>query len=579
MASFSASKFRNLFVKPKPNIEAVKRASVQSGNAVASAVNSQRGTAAAAVVASRPLNVTSTSKEKENAEVNDPATPSPVTTATETGNNAYSSAAEDAAMLINTPPGQVATLASSRKPNIPSISTNSSPNKKNVDESTRQVSFAVPPPPPPPPPPQRERNLSGRGTISKEKEKPVRQRYKKGNAPPERSKMTMFDLIYWNPEGSPMVYDGDSSETIVNEVVEDCQRLDEEAVDDPEYNEDSRDRSSSVADDDENNSIAPKVKIGPDGSLIIDEQSLVIQTSAAKRGLPTVNVRESSSTCNYNSFRKKKPTRTWSDNETSKFYMALSTVGTDFSMMQNLFPKRERHELKLKYKREEKCNKVLVDKAIHGQQQYDLSIFEEDNSENENPEVTKKTPKRKRASGEGRKKNVTRSRKKKVRLQDESDAENEPDSVNSVVNSVGSGDPSYVPEVIDSSCFTEASNESTHVPVAAEQSEPDKVGENSTEEEDLSLDNVLKKTRSGRQPKKRVPYTADEQTQKRNKKLDVTQHENDLPHHIVDHGALANDDELTIEERIALLHGVVNVQPIEVSAESVETDYVPLINV
>jgi len=34
--------------------------------------------------------------------------------------------------------------------------------------------------------------------------------------------------------------------------------------------------------------------------------------------------------------------------ETKKFYVALSTVGTDFSLMSNLFPKRSRVELKVK---------------------------------------------------------------------------------------------------------------------------------------------------------------------------------------------------------------------------------------
>lgn len=46
------------------------------------------------------------------------------------------------------------------------------------------------------------------------------------------------------------------------------------------------------------------------------------------------------------------------------FYKALNSIGTDFALMEALFPGRSRANLKNKFKREEKINKVLIDKAL-----------------------------------------------------------------------------------------------------------------------------------------------------------------------------------------------------------------------
>ena len=50
--------------------------------------------------------------------------------------------------------------------------------------------------------------------------------------------------------------------------------------------------------------------------------------------------------------------------DTAKFYMALSAVGTDFTMINAMFPKRTRQQIKNKFKREERLNRIALDKAI-----------------------------------------------------------------------------------------------------------------------------------------------------------------------------------------------------------------------
>lgn len=61
--------------------------------------------------------------------------------------------------------------------------------------------------------------------------------------------------------------------------------------------------------------------------------------------------------------------------ETARFYRALSMLGTNFSLMERLFPNRPRVELKRKFKNEEKTNPQLVDKIISNQIPFDPAQF------------------------------------------------------------------------------------------------------------------------------------------------------------------------------------------------------------
>lgn len=50
-------------------------------------------------------------------------------------------------------------------------------------------------------------------------------------------------------------------------------------------------------------------------------------------------------------------------------------LGTDFSLMENLFPNRSRFELKRKFKIEEKINRDLIDRTIASQKPFDPTVF------------------------------------------------------------------------------------------------------------------------------------------------------------------------------------------------------------
>ena len=53
-------------------------------------------------------------------------------------------------------------------------------------------------------------------------------------------------------------------------------------------------------------------------------------------------------------------------------------MGTDFSIMQQLFPQRTRADLHKKFKKEERKNPHLVERAMTDNMQYDLTIFDGD---------------------------------------------------------------------------------------------------------------------------------------------------------------------------------------------------------
>ncbi|XP_054813271.1 transcription factor TFIIIB component B'' [Prosopis cineraria] len=68
---------------------------------------------------------------------------------------------------------------------------------------------------------------------------------------------------------------------------------------------------------------------------------------------------------NYQSFMDKKPRGKWSKQDTELFYEAVRQFGTDFSMIQQLFPGRTRHQIKLKYKQEERQHPLLLSDAVN----------------------------------------------------------------------------------------------------------------------------------------------------------------------------------------------------------------------
>ncbi|KAK9129800.1 hypothetical protein Sjap_010287 [Stephania japonica] len=73
---------------------------------------------------------------------------------------------------------------------------------------------------------------------------------------------------------------------------------------------------------------------------------------------------ESSVKLNYHSYMDKTPKERWSKHDTELFYKGIQQFGTDFAMIQQLFPGRTRHQVKLKYKKEERQHPLKVYDAL-----------------------------------------------------------------------------------------------------------------------------------------------------------------------------------------------------------------------
>lgn len=188
------------------------------------------------------------------------------------------------------------------------------------------------------------------------------------NQNPEKQKLTMYDLIFYNPATKPMTKKlGQSDNT------EDKKLNSPTNCDSPDSNVES--------DGDADNVPAPQIKIGKNGEIIVDEKSLVVenkQTKINRENLKNSELVNGDFDTGYGVYKKVKRSRDWSKEDTLFFYKALHTLGTDFSLMAQLFPGRNRRDLKMKFKKEDRINHPLVDKALSQPLQFNIKELKEE---------------------------------------------------------------------------------------------------------------------------------------------------------------------------------------------------------
>ena len=176
----------------------------------------------------------------------------------------------------------------------------------------------------------------------------------------DKSQLRMFDMIYFNPQSNPMKprspHKHDRTKKIESKPIE--SEVEKESL--------TAERSIPV----------PQLKIDSNGDMVLDETSLVVENEQQKQNrllLANANVvYDDELSGNYGYYKRQQRTKEWPHEETVKFYRCLNTVGTDFSLMLNLFPNRTRRDLKLKFKKEERNNPQLIDKALLKHNTFDL---------------------------------------------------------------------------------------------------------------------------------------------------------------------------------------------------------------
>uniref|UniRef100_A0A8C8WML7 BDP1ral transcription factor IIIB subunit n=1 Tax=Panthera leo TaxID=9689 RepID=A0A8C8WML7_PANLE len=191
--------------------------------------------------------------------------------------------------------------------------------------------------------------------------------------PPDRSKMTMRDFIYYLPDNNPMTSSLEQEKKTEKSLTP-VQTREQEGKSTP----DAEGHEEVEEEVDDGPLLVPRVKVAEDGSIILDEESLTVEVLRTKGPCVVEEndpIFERGSTTTYSSFRKNYYSKPWSNKETDMFFLAISMVGTDFSMIGQLFPHRARIEIKNKFKREEKTNGWRIDKAFQEKRPFDFDFF------------------------------------------------------------------------------------------------------------------------------------------------------------------------------------------------------------
>ncbi|XP_035781456.1 transcription factor TFIIIB component B'' homolog [Anopheles albimanus] len=221
----------------------------------------------------------------------------------------------------------------------------------------------------------------------------------------DKQNLTMFDMIYYNPVNNPMEPPPTlSKRTSVENIpksIDGSQRAGTRSRTASKSRSPTPAPSTSAPPAKETPAppvqLTPQLKLGPNGEIILDEASLVIENERDKEFRETLAnsdvLYQDEFSGNSGYYTRIKRTKGWSDEETIRFYRCLHTIGTDFSMMLSLFPNRTRRDMKLKFKKEERHNLQLVNKALKHPKQFNIAElrqqFEQEDEELERKKAEK----------------------------------------------------------------------------------------------------------------------------------------------------------------------------------------------
>lgn len=120
-----------------------------------------------------------------------------------------------------------------------------------------------------------------------------------------------------------------------------------------------------------------RLKLDKSGKLGVDEESTVVNRHRNTTNL-TMSREESNPFENpvtSSTYSRRKHTDRWTPDEAVQFYNALSTWGTDFTFIAQLFPYRTRKQIKLKFNLEEKKYPEIVELALKRQLPVDFEKY------------------------------------------------------------------------------------------------------------------------------------------------------------------------------------------------------------
>lgn len=134
---------------------------------------------------------------------------------------------------------------------------------------------------------------------------------------------------------------------------------------------------------------AIQLKMNPDGTFIVDEESTVVDRhkNASMENAHKERMDDNPFENLFNSatYGRQQYTDPWTADELIKFYKALSMWGTDFNLISQMFPYRTRRQIKAKFVNEERKRPYMVELALRSKlppdfDQYCLEIRKELNT-------------------------------------------------------------------------------------------------------------------------------------------------------------------------------------------------------
>jgi len=127
--------------------------------------------------------------------------------------------------------------------------------------------------------------------------------------------------------------------------------------------------------------LAPQLRL-VNGQLQIDESTLFVSLHTPLASGPAIFSSVSKHITSSTYMRRKSHSEKWTAQETTQFYECLTYFGTDFSMIQKCFPKRDHRAVKSKYLKEERESPSKVKEALKERRKIGRARFEEMSSIN-----------------------------------------------------------------------------------------------------------------------------------------------------------------------------------------------------
>ncbi|KAF9952003.1 Transcription factor TFIIIB component B [Mortierella alpina] len=167
------------------------------------------------------------------------------------------------------------------------------------------------------------------------------------------------------------------AEDEVDELAEDYEE--QVAIKQDEKDAEAKREPSAPAQQPMNKTLAPQVRV-VDGRIELDVDSLTVDhdiVDAVEDQGPMEYVEESALTkfVNSSSYSTKLKSEKWSQEDTDRFYEAISQWGTDFGIIFRLFPGKSRVGVRNKFKREDRINHQRVEEALNRRAGMDLKEY------------------------------------------------------------------------------------------------------------------------------------------------------------------------------------------------------------